>query len=44
VIRTGVGSVIAGNAGGPVSFKADHFDLERAKDATRGSPVSEPSF
>ncbi|HTW03769.1 MAG TPA: pyridoxamine 5'-phosphate oxidase family protein [Streptosporangiaceae bacterium] len=28
VIRTGVGSVIAGNADGPVSFEADHFDLE----------------
>jgi nitroimidazol reductase NimA-like FMN-containing flavoprotein (pyridoxamine 5'-phosphate oxidase superfamily) len=28
VIRTGAGSVIAGNADGPVSFEADHFDLE----------------
>ena len=28
VIRTGSGSIIAGNAGGPVSFEADHFDLE----------------
>jgi len=28
VIRTGSGSIIAGNVGGPVSFEADHFDLE----------------
>jgi nitroimidazol reductase NimA-like FMN-containing flavoprotein (pyridoxamine 5'-phosphate oxidase superfamily) len=28
VIRTGGGSLIAGNADGPVSFEADHFDLE----------------
>ena len=28
VIRTGDGSLIAGNADGPVSFEADHFDLE----------------
>jgi transcriptional regulator with XRE-family HTH domain len=28
VIRTGAGSVIAGHADGPVSFEADHFDLE----------------
>jgi transcriptional regulator with XRE-family HTH domain len=28
VIRTGAGSVIAGNADGSVSFEADHFDLE----------------
>ena len=28
VIRTGGGSMIAGNADGPVSFEADHFDLE----------------
>jgi transcriptional regulator with XRE-family HTH domain len=28
VIRTGAGSVIAGNADGPVSFEADDFDLE----------------
>jgi len=28
VIRTGSGSLIAGHADGPVSFEADHFDLE----------------
>jgi transcriptional regulator with XRE-family HTH domain len=28
VIRTGGGSIIAGHADGPVSFEADHFDLE----------------
>ncbi len=28
VIRTGAGSLIAGKADGPVSFEADHFDLE----------------
>lgn len=28
VIRTGVGSLIAGHSDGPVSFEADHFDLE----------------
>ncbi len=28
VIRTGDGSLIAGTADGPVSFEADHFDLE----------------
>ena len=28
VIRTGGGSMIAGHAYGPVSFEADHFDLE----------------
>ena len=28
VIRTGSGSMIAGHADGPVSFEADHFDLE----------------
>jgi Pyridoxamine 5'-phosphate oxidase len=28
VIRTGAGSLIAGNVDGPVSFEADHFGLE----------------
>lgn len=28
VIRTGAGSLIAGHGDGPVSFEADHFDLE----------------
>jgi hypothetical protein len=28
VIRTGVGSLIAGHGDGPVTFEADHFDLE----------------
>jgi nitroimidazol reductase NimA-like FMN-containing flavoprotein (pyridoxamine 5'-phosphate oxidase superfamily) len=28
VIRTGSGSLIAGHGDGPVSFEADHFDLE----------------
>jgi transcriptional regulator with XRE-family HTH domain len=28
VIRTGSGSLISGHADGPVSFEADHFDLE----------------
>jgi transcriptional regulator with XRE-family HTH domain len=28
VIRTGAGSLIAGHGNGPVTFEADHFDLE----------------